>query len=189
VIWRQRGRGFSAIEILVALAIIATLAAVAIPFYASYSSRALGNQIATNLRALANAIQSYRDDVGVYPLNVKQLIVKPVTTDTDLCGVSLSSTAKLAGWNGPYLSRDISSTPLIMETDTLFTTFTRSSTSPTKRNELGTLSIAVYNTSSTRALEVDKILDGDRSATTGSVIWGIVGPRPQLTYNISVAGC
>ena len=187
--WRRRSKGFSAIEVLVALAIVATLAAVAIPFYASYTSRALGNQIATNLRAMANAIQSYRDDVGVYPLNVKQLIVKPVSTDTDLCGVTLSSTAKLAGWNGPYLSRDISSTPLIMETDTLFSTFSRSSTSPTRRNQEGTLSIAVYNTDAARALEVDKILDGDRSATTGSVVWGTVGPRLQLTYNIVVAGC
>lgn len=186
---RESAKGFSAVEILVALAIIAVLLAVGIPFYSSSSDRSLSLQIATNLRVLANGIQSYRDDVGVLPLNVNQLIAKPVTTDTDLCGVSLSSTAKLAGWNGPYVSRDLIASQLVMETDTLFSTFSRSSTSPTSRNQEGTLSIAVYNTSAARAKEVDRILDGDRTATSGPIIWGTVGPRPQLTYNIVVAGC
>jgi prepilin-type N-terminal cleavage/methylation domain-containing protein len=189
MIVRSSREGFSAIEALVALAIIAVLSAIAIPFYGAYTTKALASQIATNLRVVANGIHAYREDVGVLPLNVNQLVAKPLATDTDLCSVSLSSTQKLAGWNGPYISRNLIESQLIMETDTLFGTFSRSSTAPTSRTEEGVLSIAVYNTDAKRAKEVDRILDGDLTATSGPIIWGTVGPRPQMTYQLQVAGC
>lgn len=182
-------RGFSVVELIVALAVVAALAAMVIPFYQAYSERALAGQIATNLRVVANGIKEFRNSVGVLPLNVNQLIVKPATTESDLCGVSLSSTQKLAFWNGPYVSRDLIASQLVMETDTLGATFTRSSTSPATRSTEGSVLIRVFNTSSDRALKVDAILDGDLTLTSGPLTWAMSGSQPVLTYQMGVAGC
>jgi type II secretory pathway pseudopilin PulG len=176
--------------VIVGLAIIVILTAIMIPFYARYSDQSTAAQISANLRMLSTAIGEYRSDVGAYPPNIGALTVAQSGSSTDLCGVTLTL-QQYSGWNGPYLGRDISTTRLVMESDTLNTVFGRTPSTALTRASSGTLDIAVWNTSAQRAAYVEETLEGGVSSTStfGPGIWGTVGGRPQLTYRITIAGC
>lgn len=63
-------RGFSLIELLVAIAIIAILAAIAIPQFIAYRQRAVDDQMRSDLKNAATAMESYFADKQVYPTTV-----------------------------------------------------------------------------------------------------------------------
>lgn len=70
--WRQRGcdRGraaFTLIELLIVVAIIAVLAAIAVPNFLEAQTRAKVSRVRSDMRALKTAIDSYAIDNRVYP--------------------------------------------------------------------------------------------------------------------------
>jgi prepilin-type N-terminal cleavage/methylation domain-containing protein/prepilin-type processing-associated H-X9-DG protein len=65
---RQLDRfGFSLIEILVVIAIIAILAAIGMPAYRAFITKSQAAQCVSNLRQLAVVVQDYTHDYGHYP--------------------------------------------------------------------------------------------------------------------------
>ncbi len=60
--------GFTLIELLIVVAIIAILAAIAVPNFLQAKRRATQARCASNLKAIAVALQSYKVDLGKYPL-------------------------------------------------------------------------------------------------------------------------
>lgn len=62
------GRGFTFIELLVVVTIMAILAAIAVPNFLQAKRRANQARCASNLKAIAVALQSYKVDLGKYPL-------------------------------------------------------------------------------------------------------------------------
>lgn len=66
----KKNRGFTLIELLIVVAIIAILAAIAIPNFLLAQVRAKVSRVQGEFRSLATAIESYSVDQGAYPGNV-----------------------------------------------------------------------------------------------------------------------
>jgi len=62
-------RGFTLIELLIVVAIIAILAAIAVPNFLEAQIRAKCSRARNDLRTLAVALEAYRTDDNVYPIN------------------------------------------------------------------------------------------------------------------------
>jgi len=67
------GRGFTLVELLVVLAIIATLLTLAAPRYFDSLERAKEAALRTDLRLLREALDKYRADTGHLPESLRQL--------------------------------------------------------------------------------------------------------------------
>ncbi len=64
----NRRRGFTLVELLIVVIIIAVLAAVAIPASPTRASGARRAALKANLKLFRNAIESFKNDTGYYPL-------------------------------------------------------------------------------------------------------------------------
>lgn len=64
---RRMGQGFTLIELLIVVAIIAILAAVAVPNFLEAQTRAKISRVRSDMRTVIQAAELYRTDNGVYP--------------------------------------------------------------------------------------------------------------------------
>lgn len=80
---RRRTRGFTILEIFVALAIVAVLAAIAVPAYQGYRERARTRQAMAGIRALETQIDAFELEHRVYP---PDLAVLDLDGETDPWG-------------------------------------------------------------------------------------------------------
>ena len=92
----QRSNGFTLIEILVVMAIIAMLAVMVAPNLFNQQAGAMRDVARTEISTLEAALDIYRLDVGEYPDSLDGLM----EDDTDR-----------ASWNGPYLRRGVPTDP------------------------------------------------------------------------------
>ena len=67
-------RGFTLVELLVVMAIIATLLSIAAPRYFESVDRAKEAALKTNLRMLRESIDKYHADTGHYPQTLETLV-------------------------------------------------------------------------------------------------------------------
>jgi type IV pilus assembly protein PilA len=70
----DRDSGFSLIELLVTIAIIAVLAAIALPQFMAYRSHAVDAQMKEDLKSAALAMESYFSDKKIYPATVAEIV-------------------------------------------------------------------------------------------------------------------
>lgn len=70
---QRKNNGFTLIELLIVVAIISLLAAIAIPQFASYRTRAVDDEMKSDLRNAASAMESYFADKSAYPTTVAAL--------------------------------------------------------------------------------------------------------------------
>jgi prepilin-type N-terminal cleavage/methylation domain-containing protein len=66
----QRNFGFTLIELLIVVAIIAILAAIAVPNFLEAQTRAKVSRVKADLRSVATAVEAYIVDYNVYPPDV-----------------------------------------------------------------------------------------------------------------------
>jgi general secretion pathway protein G len=71
-----RRRGFTLIELMVVLAIIATLLAIAAPRYFASLDRAREASLRESLLVMRDAIDKYHGDTGRYPETIDELVSK-----------------------------------------------------------------------------------------------------------------
>ena len=74
----RKEKGFSLVELLIAVLILAALAAIAIPRISASATNAKQNACDTNVDIINSAIEMYKIDMGSYPTNLSD-----VTGDTD----------------------------------------------------------------------------------------------------------
>lgn len=70
---KKKKKGFTLLELLVVLAILAILIAIAIPVYKNQKEKAAITAHNANVRVLETAVESYRQDHGKYPETVDAL--------------------------------------------------------------------------------------------------------------------
>jgi len=98
---RQRQRGFTMIEMIGVLAVIAILASIVAPKIFDAIRDAKVNTFASNIQAVQTAAASYYKDVGVLPGSAGQLLSSAATVTPTL------TAAQTTAWKGPYLDKSV----------------------------------------------------------------------------------
>ncbi|NLN79559.1 MAG: prepilin-type N-terminal cleavage/methylation domain-containing protein [Armatimonadetes bacterium] len=96
---RKRRSGFTLVELLVVIVVLAVLAAIVLPKFMDSSQRSKEASLKTDLKLVRNAVGAFQADIGKYPNGLVDL------TETDKSKVkdSTGSTVNVSDWHGPYL--------------------------------------------------------------------------------------
>ena len=98
-----RKRGFTLVELLIVIIIIAVLAAVAIPKFANSGNRSKESALRAELRQMRNAVELFRNDTGAFPATLADLAATAAPAQgKNADGTNRAITA--ADYKGPYLS-------------------------------------------------------------------------------------
>lgn len=97
-------KGFTLIELMVVIAIIALLSAAVVPQVSKAMDRARVSRTAADLRNIANAMDLYLSDTGSYPPAVWDF-GRPWGADVGLVEQSAVIPSHLSAWAGPYLKQ------------------------------------------------------------------------------------
>jgi prepilin-type N-terminal cleavage/methylation domain-containing protein len=180
----KRRAAFTLVEILVAVAILAAIAAVALPTVNGAIERSRITRMSEDLVAIAQAIREYEKHVGTYPMDLDQLTTKPIAgTDKNSCGVTLTA-PEVALWRGPYLPNAL---PIIEGEDTIFDNLKRKNGS-TKNPDI--LQISIRQPPASTAYKLDSIFDGDTDLSDGTITWNTnTFPKGQMLYSLPIQGC
>jgi len=179
----RRARGFTVMEILVAIGIGAVLLAVILPTLQGSIEQSRITKMATDLTAISEALRAYEKHVGTYPLDLSQLNTRPVAgTDKNSCGVVLTA-EEVALWRGPYLPTP---PPYFEGEDTIFGNLKRKAAS-TKNPDI--LQVSIRQPPTSTALALDSIFDGDQVLTAGTITWTNNTFPNQVLFSIPIPGC
>ena len=97
---RNIKKGFTLVELLIVIIIIAVLAAIAIPKFSNSSTRSKESSLRANLKLVRNAIDLFRADTGAFPANMAGLTT---STTAGLSAAAAACTIAATDWRGPYL--------------------------------------------------------------------------------------
>jgi general secretion pathway protein G len=100
---RSRRGGFTLVEMLLVLVILATLAAVVIPKFAGRSRQAKETAAASQIANLEISIDAFEVDNGYYPRTLDELIQPPANNSQDWRGPYLKKGIPLDPWGNPYV--------------------------------------------------------------------------------------
>ncbi len=103
-----RNRGFTLIELIVIIVVLAILSGVAIPKYIDYSERARVTAISANLKMIRRALLNYRMEKGDYPPDQLGGVMPPEMNEyfssavwaTPIQGVGVYNWEGPPGWAG-----------------------------------------------------------------------------------------
>lgn len=189
---RSPRRGFTTIEILIVLAVIAILAAVIGRSVVGTVNSGRSAGLAESLAALRDGVFRYREDVRRWPTNLSYLSTQPVAA-TDLCGRTVPP-GFLADWGGPYAARTITSAGIPVGDAVIQDALEPSGAFGIETT--GTLFIVVAEVDSLVAVRLEEAYDNPVAAGvfgTGVIRWTDVAPtgdgRGTLRFGMAIRGC
>jgi general secretion pathway protein G len=95
----RRHKGFTLIEMLIVIVVIAILALIVIPRLLGAGRKAKEATLKGDLHQLRNAIQQFEADCGDYPAALADLQARPAAGSAGANAIVLD----VNGWQGPYL--------------------------------------------------------------------------------------
>ena len=97
---RRRGKlGFTLVELLVVIVVLAVLAAIVLPKFMNSSARSKESAMKSDLKLMRNALSLFQADIGKYPSALADLAETDKTKVKDSAGNVVSAT----DWHGPYI--------------------------------------------------------------------------------------
>jgi prepilin-type N-terminal cleavage/methylation domain-containing protein len=184
-------RGFTLIEVMVTLAILALLAGVIITQVTPRIFQGQAAALSSTFKSLSGAITTFRQDVGRYPQRLSHLDDPIVaTTQFDLCHTAGGYSAATAGrWTGPYIDRAVDPAGLVVGDALITDSLERSPLA--NPPAFSTMFIVAADVDTAVYVDLEKTFDSTISATTGSIRWTEVGTtnRGFLRYALPVRGC
>ena len=99
---RKSRKGFTLVELLVVIVVLAVLAAIVLPKFVGAGTRSKESALRSNLKLARNAVSLFNNDTAAYPASMADL----AATSAPASGLASDGTAKsiTAGdWHGPYL--------------------------------------------------------------------------------------
>lgn len=169
------------VEVLIALAILAIIAAVVLPTTAGRLRDGHATALANQLANLRDAIGNYRQNVGAYPRFLTQLTTQPVAGDDDACGANLSN-GELNAWRGPYLNQNVVG-DLPVGNAIIISQLTR-----VTAGTAALLQIRAARVENDIASQLEDRFDGNANFSNGTVLWTAAGDD-TLTFQIPIRGC
>ena len=99
---RKSQSGFTLVELLVVIVVLAVLAAIVLPKFADSGKRSKESALKSDLKLYRNAITLFKNDTGYYPTSLAALAsTDTVTTGLDDAGAT--KTFSGSDWHGPYV--------------------------------------------------------------------------------------
>jgi general secretion pathway protein G len=180
--------GFTFVEIVVTLAIMAMLAAVIVPVVARRVREGQSTAVAQTLDAIADGIAQYRTDVRRYPTRLQHLTTKPALGARDPCGRTIPQ-AFLDEWKGPYLQTQVTASGIRISDATVQDTIT-SDPAVFTTTSVGYLLIDTQDVDEETAEKLDDSYDGADDLATGVIRFtDLGGDRGTLEFGVRVRGC
>ncbi len=98
----NKKRGFTLVELLIVIVILAVLAAIAIPRFMDSGTRSKEASLKGDLKLMRNAIELFHNDTGAWPAATSDLAVTTApTAGKDNAGAAKTITA--GDYKGPYM--------------------------------------------------------------------------------------
>lgn len=177
-----RRRAVTLVEILIVMAILATLAAVLYPSVAVQLRRGQSTALANQLDNLRQAIGNFQQNVGAYPEFLTQLTVAPVAGDQDSCNAAALSVAERNSWRGPYLAQNLVGN-LVVGDASIDNQMVRLPLAGTQ----ALLQIIARDVQPNTATDLEAQYDGNANFATGTILYD--AGTNVLTFQIPVRGC
>lgn len=168
------------VEVLIALAILAIIAAVVLPTTAGQLRDGHAAALANQLANLRDAIGNYRQNVGAYPIALTQLTTQPVG-GADACGTPLSN-PEVNAWRGPYINQNIVGNMPVGSAIVVASLIRAPS------GTIGLLQIRAARVENDIASALEEQFDGNANFATGTILWTAAGDD-TLTFQIPIRGC
>lgn len=193
--------GFTTVEVLVALAIVAVLSAIIVPEIVGRIRESRQSALSQTFFGLSQGIAEYRKAVTRYPYQLILLTQAPVSLDPaakDACGNDLNA-SHINNWRGPYVSRQLLGTGIAMGDAHIQNQLRRIQVSSSYF-----LLIDAGSVDTTIAVGLENEFDGTSTnpETTGTIRYQTAAlPSPStvttaapagmvnLSYSIPIAGC
>lgn len=98
----RTGLGFTLVELLVVIVVLAVLAAIVLPKFMNSTRRSKESALRSDLKLLRNAVGLFQADTGLYPKTLSDLSATSAPAQgLDSSGTEAAVTA--GDWHGPYL--------------------------------------------------------------------------------------
>ena len=177
----MRRKGFTLVEVLVILAIIAALAAVLVPTISNQVRRGDAGRVVSDMTNLRTGIEAFLVNVHRYPGDAEDLVTQINGSDTDVNGATYPSGLQ-SSWDGPYIDR------VVEDAGTLRTgfggliqdEFTAVQYSGSNTTEY--LTITILGIAESEFDLIDEEIDGTVSSTAGLLRWGTDGTTDTISY-------
>jgi general secretion pathway protein G len=99
----NRRPGFTLVELLIVIIVIAVLAAIAIPKFVNSSARSKESSLHADLKLVRNAVALFQNDTGYYPATLSDIAaITAPANGKDSTGTS--QTILSSNWKGPYIA-------------------------------------------------------------------------------------